>query len=134
VWELMLSAWQTELVNYPILLMQSAALLGVFSVVLMMSNASATSLHSRASFYGWTMGTTGFVLVAMAFQFMNIPSKPYIGSDLLFLSGLLGGWRGGAIGWTMIAGARLLFGGTHQAAAFLLDMSRQSATKKCGAC
>ena len=50
MWELMLSAWQTELVNYPNLLMQSAALLGVFSVVLMMSNASATSLHSRASF------------------------------------------------------------------------------------
>ena len=123
VWEFVLSAWKAELVNYPILLMQSAALLGVFSLVLMLSKPSEAVLHSRASFYGWTMGLTGFVLIAMAFQLMNLPSKPYIGSDLLFMAGLLGGWRGGAIGWALIVGARLLFGGTHQAPAFLLDMS-----------
>lgn len=123
MWEFVLAVWKAELINYPILIMQSAALLGVFSVVLMMSRESAAMLHPRAAFYGWTMGLTGFALVAMAFQFMNLPSKPYIGSDLLFMAGLLGGWRGGFIGWSLIVGARLLFGGFHQAAAFLLDMS-----------
>ncbi|RSZ47260.1 MULTISPECIES: GGDEF domain-containing phosphodiesterase [unclassified Variovorax] len=123
VWEFVLSVWKAEVANYPILLMQAAALLGVFSLVLMVSKSSEAALHRRATFYGWTVGLTGFVLLGMAFQLMNLPSKPYLGSDLLFLSGLLGGWRGGAIGWTLIVGARLLFGGFHQAPAFLLDMT-----------
>ncbi|SEF26896.1 EAL domain-containing protein [Variovorax sp. NFACC27] len=123
MWEFVLSVWKVEVANYPILLMQAAALLGVFSLVLMVSKSSEAMLHSRATFYGWTVGLTGFVLLGMAFQLMNLPSKPYLGSDLLFLSGMLGGLRGGAIGWTLIVGARLLFGGTHQAAAFLLDMT-----------
>lgn len=123
VWEFVLSAWKAELVNYPILLMQSAAMLGVFSLVLMLSKTSEAVLHTRASFYGWTMGLTGFVLLAMAFQLMNLPSKPYIGSDLLFMAGLLGGWRGGGICWALLVGGRFLFGGAHQAPAFLLDMS-----------
>ena len=84
MWEFVLSAWKAELANYPILLMQSAAMLGVFSLVLMLSNVSKGGeavLNARASFYGWTLGLTGFVLLAMAFQLMNLPSKPYIGSD-----------------------------------------------------
>ncbi len=123
MWEFVLSAWKAELVNYPILLMQSAAMLGVFNLVLMLSKASDTVLHTRASFYGWTLGLTGFVLLAMAFQLMNLPSKPYIGSDLLFMAGLLGGWRGGSICWALLVGGRFLFGGTHQAPAFMLDMT-----------
>ncbi|WP_454912767.1 EAL domain-containing protein [Variovorax gossypii] len=121
--EIFVAAWQAELANYPLLILQAAALLGILSVTLLLSRTPTDRVESRTLLYGSVFGITSFALIALASQFFNLPSKPYLSSDLLFLGGLLGGWKGGAITLASTISARLIFGGFNQVEAFLLDMS-----------
>ncbi|BFO56687.1 MULTISPECIES: EAL domain-containing protein [Comamonadaceae] len=121
--EIIAHAWRVELANYPLLLLQAAALLGTVSMVLVTSRQNAVGMGSGRAFHGIVFGLAGFLMIAMAQSFLQQTSKPYLASDLLFLGGLLGGWRGGPITLASVVAARLLFGGTHQISAFTLDMS-----------
>lgn len=118
-----MAAWQAELANYPLLILQAAALLGILSITLLLSRTPTERVESRTLLYGSVFGITSFALIALSSQFFNLPSKPYLSSDLLFLGGLLGGWRGGTITLALTISARLIFGGFNQVEAFLLDMS-----------
>ncbi|ODU11635.1 MULTISPECIES: EAL domain-containing protein [Variovorax] len=121
--EFFIAAWRAEFANYPLLILQAAALLGILSIALLLSRTPTERFESRTLLYGCIFGATSFSLIALASQFFNLPSKPYLSSDLLFLGGLLGGWKGGAITLAMTILGRLIFGGVNQVEAFLLDMS-----------
>jgi len=123
VQEFFIAAWRAEFANYPLLILQAAALLGILSIALLLSRTPTERFESRTLLYGCIFGATSFSLIALASQFFNLPSKPYLSSDLLFLGGLLGGWKGGAITLAMTILGRLIFGGVNQVEAFLLDMS-----------
>ncbi|BDT67014.1 hypothetical protein os1_11810 [Comamonadaceae bacterium OS-1] len=123
----MLDVWlpltQEQFRNYPVLMLQAAALVGILSTVLSLRRKTTPLLGSEGLAYGWVLGISGFLLLGLAFEFLAQPSKPYLNTDVLFLGGLFGGWLGGAICWACMVSARLLFGGLHNGVAAAADMA-----------
>ncbi|WP_367849645.1 EAL domain-containing protein [Rhodoferax sp. WC2427] len=123
----MLDVWlpllQEQFRNYPVLMLQAAAIVGVLSTVLGLRRKTAPLLGSGGVAYGWALGISGFLLVGLAFDFLALPSKPYLNTDVLFLGGLFGGWPGGAICWACMVCARLLFGGLTNGFTAAIDMA-----------
>ena len=122
----MLDVWlplmQEQFRNYPVLMLQAAALMGILSTVLSLRRKTMPLRGSEGLAYGCVLGISGFLLLGLAFEFLAQPSKPYLNTDVLFLGGLFGGWLGGAICWACMVGARLLFGGLNNGFAAALDM------------
>ncbi len=111
----------------PFLLLQAAALVGMVSVLILLQRNIALDDARYKIYYGIIFGVTGFLLTLLVSEFIKLPSKPYIRSDLLFLAGVLGSWQGGLISLTLVSAGRLLFGGPALFGAAFLDMSIISA-------
>jgi hypothetical protein len=107
----------------PFLLLQAAAVVGMVSVLILLRRNIALDDPRYKIYYGIVFGATGFLLTLLVSEFIKLPSKPYIRSDLLFLAGVLGSWQGGLISLALISAARLLFGGVTLFWAAFLDMS-----------
>jgi EAL domain-containing protein (putative c-di-GMP-specific phosphodiesterase class I) len=123
MWEMFRQEWQTELANFPFLLLQGAAVVGILSMVLMMTRDRDHLIGSRKLHYGAVLGASGYLLTAFVAEFIQAPSKPYVRNDFLFLAGLLGGVQGGAVCFVLLSIARLQFGGVSHIVAGLLDMA-----------
>lgn len=115
--------WVSQLHLLPPLLLQAAAIVGILSIVLIFQRKSERLLRSYRAHYGLALGISGFLLIGMAYDVFDMPTRPYLSTDIMFLAGLFGGWRGGLLGWTGLAGARLLFGGLPHVAPAVFDMA-----------
>ncbi|MCP2154325.1 GGDEF domain-containing phosphodiesterase [Agrobacterium tumefaciens] len=111
----------------PFLLLQAAALVGMVSVLILLQRNIALDDARYKIYYGIIFGVTGFLLTLLVSEFIKLPSKPYIRSDLLFLAGVLGSWQGGLISLALVSAGRFLFGGPALFGAAFLDMSIISA-------
>ena len=107
----------------PFLLLQAAAVVGIVSVLILLRRDIALDDPRYKIYYGIVFGATGFLLTLLVSEFIKLPSKPYIRSDLLFLAGVLGSWQGGLISLVLVSAGRLAFGGPSLFGAALLDMS-----------
>ena len=74
--EFFIAAWRAEFANYPLLILQAAALLGILSIALLLSRTPTERFESRTLLYGCIFGATSFSLIALASQFFNLPSSP----------------------------------------------------------
>jgi EAL domain-containing protein (putative c-di-GMP-specific phosphodiesterase class I)/GGDEF domain-containing protein len=115
--------WNGSISNFPLLMLQAAAVIGILSVMLTFTHHTQQLLRPFPLRCGLTIGVAGFLLVGMSFEIINLPSRPYISTDLLFLGGLFGGWLGGGVCWALVWSGRVLFGGTQGAGAAALDMA-----------
>lgn len=106
----------------PFLLLQAAAVIGMVSVLILVRRDIALDDARYKIYYGLIFGVAGFLLTLLVSEFIKLPSKPYIRSDLLFLAGVLGSWQGGLISLAFIAVGRLVFGGTALFFAAFQDM------------
>lgn len=95
----------------PFLLLQAAAVIGMVSVLILMRRNIALDDPRYKIYYGIIFGVAGFLLTLLVSEFIKLPSKPYIRSDLLFLAGLLGSWQGGGIALLLVAAGRYVIGG-----------------------
>ena len=106
----------------PFLLLQAAAVVGMVSVLILLRRNIALEDPRYKIYYGIVFGMTGFLLTLLVSEFIKLPSKPYIRSDLLFFAGLLGSWQGGLISLSLVAAGRFVFGGPVLFFAALQDM------------
>lgn len=106
----------------PFLLLQAAAVVGMVSVLILLRRNIALEDPRYKIYYGLVFGMTGFLLTLLVSEFIKLPSKPYIRSDLLFLAGVLGSWQGGLISLSLVAAGRFVFGGPVLFFAALQDM------------
>jgi len=107
----------------PFLLLQGAAVVGMVSVLLLVKRDLPFDDIRYKVRFGIVFGLTGFVLTMLVSEFIQMPSKPYLRADPLFLAGLLGGWHGGLICLALIAAGRVMFGGLHQLLAAMIDLA-----------
>lgn len=108
--------------NLPFLGLQAVALIGVLAILLIVYRGNDDNLQPSPLVYGLTIGLAGYALTGLVTHFIQIPSKPYLRTDLLFLAGLLGGLRGGLSGGLLMILGRLQFAGLTQFPAAALDM------------
>lgn len=106
----------------PFLLLQAAAVVGMVSVLILLRRNVALEDPRYKIYYGLVFGMTGFLLTLLVSEFIKLPSKPYIRSDLLFFAGVLGSWQGGLISLSLVAAGRFVFGGPVLFFAALQDM------------
>lgn len=106
----------------PFLLLQAAAVIGMVSVLILMRRKIALDDPRYKIYYGIIFGVAGFLLTLLVSEFIKLPSKPYIRSDLLFLAGLLGSWQGGGIALLLVAAGRYVIGGPVLFLAAFQDM------------
>ncbi len=111
----------------PFLLLQAAAVVGMMSVLMLLRRDIALDDARYKIYYGLIFGITGFLLTLLVSEFIKLPSKPYIRSDLLFMAGVLGSWQGGLISLALVSAGRLMFGGQANLFPAFLDMSIISA-------
>ncbi|UXS31264.1 EAL domain-containing protein [Agrobacterium tumefaciens] len=95
----------------PFLLLQAAAVVGMVSVLILLRRDIALDDPRYKVYYGIIFGVAGFLLTLLVSEFIKLPSKPYIRSDLLFMAGVLGSWQGGLISLVLVAAGRFVFGG-----------------------
>jgi EAL domain-containing protein (putative c-di-GMP-specific phosphodiesterase class I) len=106
----------------PFLLLQAAAVIGMVSVLILMRRKIALDDPRYKIYYGIIFGVAGLLLTLLVSEFIQLPSKPYIRSDLLFLAGLLGSWQGGGIALLLVAAGRYVIGGPVLFLAAFQDM------------
>lgn len=105
-WELILF----ELKPVPDFLLQYAGVLGIMAIVLVLSRNVETSRRTAGFRYALVLGMSGFAISALLARYLPPPSAAPIRFDLLFLAGVIGGWRGGGAAFALIYGARVIFG------------------------
>ena len=117
-----------ELIRYelgpiPMFMWQYAAVLGLMALMLVLTRP----LHIGPRQAGWlhsvVLAVAGYGISALLHIYLPPPSSAPIRYDLLFLAGMLGGWRGGFLGYVLIFGARLQFAGTVQGVYTGIDMA-----------
>jgi diguanylate cyclase len=128
VWDLLSGEAAALIANLPIILLQATSLLGILCVMLIGLRAESGNPEQTQPrhqiIYGLLLGSAGFMLTALVSEhYMRTPAKIYLSHDLLFLAGLLGGWRSGAIAGVLVFTGRLLFGGQAQALAAGVDLA-----------
>lgn len=114
MWELASIDMAVQHAMLPVALLQYMGLLGIFSALLMLSRDAQKLLRSKRLLLGSVMGLSSLLLANLASQFMNTPVKMFLSNDMLFLSGLLGGWVGGAVCLIIVALTRLCLAGPAQ--------------------
>lgn len=107
----------------PFLLLQAAAVVGMISMLILLRRNIALEDPRYKIYYGIVFGVAGFLLTLLVSEFIKLPSKPYIRSDLLFLAGVLGSWQGGLITLVLVAAGRLIIGGPVLFFSALQDMA-----------
>ncbi|MDH6294558.1 diguanylate cyclase/phosphodiesterase [Agrobacterium fabrum] len=125
--ELIVAQAAASAAELPFLLLQAAAVVGMVSMLMLLQRHIAFDDVRYKIYYGVVFGATGFLLTLLVSEFIQLPSKPYIRSDLLFLAGVVGSWQGGLISLALISAGRFLFGGPALFGAAFLDMSVISA-------
>lgn len=92
MWELLSLDLALNASLQPIVLLQYVALVGIFSILLMLRQDAQRLIKSKKILLGLILGTSNAALIALASGFMQTPVKIFLSNDMLFLAGLLGGW------------------------------------------
>lgn len=116
-----------ELTPIPMFMWQYAAVLGLLALILVVTRPMRITPRQAAWMYGTVLGLTGYAISALLHIYLPPPSSAPIRYDLLFLAGMLGGWRGGVLAYVLIFGARLQWAGTVQGVYTGIDMVMVSA-------
>ncbi|ROL82589.1 hypothetical protein BLX41_01990 [Pseudomonas protegens] len=114
MWELLSLDLALNASLLPIVLLQYVALVGIFSILLMLRQDAQRLIKSKKILLGLILGSSNAVLIALASGFMQAPVKIFLSSDMLFLAGLLGGWWGGMTCLALVALARYCIAGAEQ--------------------
>ncbi len=116
-----------ELIRYelgpiPMFMWQYVAVLGLLALILVLTRPLLFNATQAGMLYSVVLAVAGYGISALLHIYLPPPSSAPIRYDLLFLTGMLGGWRGGLIGFALIYGARLQWTGSVFAAYAVLDM------------
>lgn len=114
MWELLSLDLALNASLQPIVLLQYVALVGIFSILLMLRQDAQRLIKSKKILLGLILGTSNAALIALASGFMQTPVKIFLSNDMLFLAGLLGGWWGGMTCLVLVALARYWIAGAAQ--------------------
>lgn len=109
------------LLNAPIMILQAASLIGIISVLLVVRGRTALSEPDPYTI-GIVLGCAGFFLTVVVEEWIQVPSKPYLRNDLLFLSGFFGGWWNASITIVFSWLGRLYYGGSENGFIALIDI------------
>ena len=90
------TAFTVELSDAQILLLQTAGIIGIVAILLLVRGYAVLS-ENNSYVLGIVFGCANFLLAFMVEQWMQGQTKPYLRNDLLFLSGFFGGWQNAAI-------------------------------------
>lgn len=115
-------SWGSQIANFPFISLQAAALVGTLGIVITTGKGHGLLAWRSPARYGVLVGAFGFVLLGLTQQVHSGPPTAYLSTDILFISGLLGGWRGAAAGWVLMLCARALFGSAANLGAAAIDM------------
>lgn len=112
-----------ELGPIPMFMWQYAAVLGLLALILVLTRPLRINAAQAGLLYGAVLAVAGYGISALLHMYLPPPSSAPIRYDLLFLAGMLGGWRGGLFGYVLIFGARLQWAGTVQGVYTGIDMA-----------
>jgi diguanylate cyclase len=117
-----------ELIRYelgpiPMFMWQYAAVLGLLALMLVLTRPMRISAQQAGLLYAVVLAVAGYAISALLHIYLPPPSSAPIRYDLLFLAGMMGGWRGGLIAYVLIYGARLQWVGTVQGIYTGIDMA-----------
>ena len=111
-----------ELAPIPMFMWQYAAVLGLLALILVVTRPMPITPRQTGWMHSVVLGLCGYLISALLHIYLPPPSSAPIRYDLLFLAGMMGGWRGGLLAYVLIYGARLQFAGTVQAVYTAIDM------------
>lgn len=117
-----------ELIRYelgpiPMFMWQYAAVLGLLALILVLTRPMRISAQQAGMLYAVVLAVAGYGISALLHIYLPPPSSAPIRYDMLFLAGMMGGWRGGLLAYVLIFGARLQFAGTVQGVYTGIDMA-----------
>ncbi|MDC7716284.1 EAL domain-containing protein [Vogesella sp. DC21W] len=111
----------SSLPSLPLFALQAAAAIGMISTVLVLTRQRGLAIRQRSWYLGLGMGLTLYLIAWFVSDAMKGPVKLNLSTDLLLLSGLLGGVPGGAACFLLSTLARLQFAGSDRLLASMLD-------------
>lgn len=115
-----------ELGPIPMFMWQYAAVLGVLAVTLIVTRPIQPSAQQSNTLYAAVLAGCGYIITVLLHIYVPPPSSAPIRYDLLFLAGMMGGWRGGLLGFMLIYGARFQVTGSAYAILAAIDMGTVS--------
>lgn len=116
-----------ELIRYelgplPMFMWQYAAVLGLLAITLVLTRPLRFSARQAGLVYSVVLGLAGYGISALLHMYLPPPSSAPIRYDLLFLAGMMGGWRGGLFAFALMFAARLQWVGNTLWINAIIDM------------
>ncbi|MFN4236220.1 MAG: EAL domain-containing protein [Vogesella sp.] len=111
----------SSLPSLPLFALQAAATIGMVGAMLVLTRQHGLPVRYRQFHLGLTLGLALYLIAWFVSESMKGPVKLNLSTDLLLLSGLLGGWPGGLTCYLLHTLARLQFAGTERLLASMLD-------------
>lgn len=111
----------SALPSLPLFTLQAAAAAGMFGAILVLTRHQGRPVRHRQTYLGLSMGLTIYIIAWFVSESMKGAVKLNLSTDLLLLSGLIGGWPGGLACYAFNTLARLHFAGTDRLLASMLD-------------
>lgn len=127
-WNHVTQWWLQEAARMPLLSLQAAGAVGLFSLLLLVGREGRPGARLREGglapelLPGLVFGMLGLLLTLLARDWRHAPATPHLRLDLLFLAGLVGGARSAATALAMIGGARAAVGDAQVPGFGLVDM------------
>lgn len=111
-----------ELGSIPMFMWQYAAVLGLIALTLVLTRPLCISARQAGLLHSAVLALAGYGISGLLHLYLPPPSSAPIRYDLLFLAGMMGGWRGGLLALGLMFGARLQFVGTTLWVNAVIDM------------
>lgn len=116
-----------ELIRYelgpiPMFMWQYAAVLGLVALTLVLTRPLRISARQAGLLHSAVLAVACYGISALLHIYLPPPSSAPVRYDLLFLAGMMGGWRGGLLAFGLMFGARLQFVGTTLWVNAVIDM------------
>jgi len=111
-----------ELGPIPMFMWQYAAVLGLMALTLVLTRPLRINARQAGLLHSAVLAVAGYGISALLHIYLPPPSSAPIRYDLLFLAGMMGGWRGGLLAFGLMFGARLQFVGTTLWVNAVIDM------------
>ena len=111
----------SALPSLPLFALQAAAAIGMIGTILVLTRYRGVAIRQRGLHLGLGMGLTIYLIAWFVSASMKGPVKLNLSTDLLLLSGLLGGWPGGLACYVLNTLARWQFAGTDRLLGSMLD-------------
>ncbi|MGL6046078.1 MAG: EAL domain-containing protein [Vogesella sp.] len=113
--------FQSSLGSLPLFALQAAAAVGMLGAMLVLTRKRGLAIAHREAYLGLIMGLAIYVIAWFVSGSMKGPVKLNLSTDLLLLSGLLGGGPGGLACYLLHALARYQFSGVERLLGSMVD-------------